>query len=179
MEVSLPSPAAKEDSYWWEKAVLVFVMIVYVIFPLVAFINRRQRRAQSRVSDAMRECENCSVDLAHSLVPEATLPEYRFRGMRLKMSAIHVGFDNVGVKLKSNGRCILEGVTGAFRPRKMAAIMGPSGAGKTTFMNAICGRAYYGTGVRNKSRACSCPRRLKAHPFNAPSLQDRERRDPH
>ncbi len=23
--------------------------------------------------------------------------------------------------------------------------MGPSGAGKTTFMNALCGRAYYGT----------------------------------
>ena len=23
--------------------------------------------------------------------------------------------------------------------------MGPSGAGKTTFMNALCGRCYYGT----------------------------------
>ena len=30
-------------------------------------------------------------------------------GMRLKMPAIRVGFDNVGVKLKSNGRCILQG----------------------------------------------------------------------
>jgi hypothetical protein len=29
--------------------------------------------------------------------------------MRLKMPAIRVGFDNVGVKLKSNGRCILQG----------------------------------------------------------------------
>eukprot|EP00930_Biecheleria_cincta_P027070 TRINITY_DN1901_c1_g1_i1.p1 TRINITY_DN1901_c1_g1~~TRINITY_DN1901_c1_g1_i1.p1 ORF type:complete len:1123 (+),score=151.60 TRINITY_DN1901_c1_g1_i1:451-3369(+) len=26
----------------------------------------------------------------------------------------------------------------------MAAILGPSGAGKTTFMNALCGKAYYG-----------------------------------
>lgn len=26
--------------------------------------------------------------------------------------------------------------------------MGPSGAGKTTFMNALCGRAYYGTALR-------------------------------
>ena len=39
------------------------------------------------------------------------------------------------------------GVTGEFRPKRVAAIMGPSGAGKTTFMNALCGRAYYGTGV--------------------------------
>ena len=37
------------------------------------------------------------------------------------------------------------GVTGEFAPKKVAAIMGPSGAGKTTFMNALCGRAYYGT----------------------------------
>jgi len=34
---------------------------------------------------------------------------------------------------------------GEFRPKKVAAIMGPSGAGKTTFMNALCGRCYYGT----------------------------------
>ena len=39
----------------------------------------------------------------------------------------------------------LAGVTGEFRPKRVAAIMGPSGAGKTTFMNALCGRAYYGT----------------------------------
>ena len=39
------------------------------------------------------------------------------------------------------------GVTGEFRPKRVAAIMGPSGAGKTTFMNALCGRAYYGTGA--------------------------------
>ena len=151
-----------EDSYWWEKVFLAFVLVVYTIFPLVAFLNRRQRIAQTRVSDAMRECESSSVELAHALVPDAVLPEYRFRGMRLKLSAIHVGFQNVGVKLKSNGRCILEGVTGAFRPRKMAAIMGPSGAGKTTFMNAICGRAYYGTRVCRPSgerlRFCSSPR---------------------
>ena len=33
--------------------------------------------------------EKCSVDLMHSLVPHAALPEYRFRGMHLKMSAVH------------------------------------------------------------------------------------------
>mmetsp|Transcript_65592 Transcript_65592/g.154260 ORF Transcript_65592/g.154260 Transcript_65592/m.154260 type:complete len:766 (+) Transcript_65592:74-2371(+) len=131
--------------YWWEKVLLLVVTAVYLIFYLVAILNRRRRAAQSQVSDAKRECERCSVELAQGLVPDATIPEYRFRGMRLKMSAIHIGFRDVGVKLNSDGRCILEGVTGEFRSQKMAAIMGPSGAGKTTFMNAICGRAYYGT----------------------------------
>ena len=44
--------------------------------------------------------------------------------------------------------CIMKSSTswsGEFRPKKVAAIMGPSGAGKTTFMNALCGRCYYGT----------------------------------
>lgn len=121
------------------------VCLAYVVMPLVALLNRLKRPAQARKSGAMMECEKCSVDLMHSLVPHAALPDYRFRGMHLKMSAVHVGFDDVGVKLKSNGKCILEGVTGEFAPKKVAAIMGPSGAGKTTFMNALCGRAYYGT----------------------------------
>ena len=40
--------------------------------------------------------EKCSVDLMHSLVPHAALPDYRFRGMHLKMSAVHVPW-NAGV----------------------------------------------------------------------------------
>lgn len=128
----------------WEMSFCGLVLTAYVVMPLIALINRLKRPAQAKKSGAMMECEKCSVDLMHSLVPHAALPDYRFRGMHLKMSAVHVGFDDVGVKLK-NGKCILEGVTGEFRPKKVAAIMGPSGAGKTTFMNALCGRCYYGT----------------------------------
>lgn len=133
------------DSYWWEKCVLGITVLGYALLAFNAFLNRRSRLQVSKQSKTMSECERCSVELVRGLVPQAKVPDYRFRGMRLKMPAIRVGFDNVGVKLKSNGRCILQGVTGEFRPKRVAAIMGPSGAGKTTFMNALCGRAYYGT----------------------------------
>jgi len=134
-----------EAAQAWELCVLLLVAAGYVAIGVNSFLNRIGRKQQSRRSEILAECERCSVELVHSVVPDAIVPEYRFRGMHLKMSSIHIGFDNVGVKLKSNGRCILEGVTGEFQPKRVAAIMGPSGAGKTTFMNALCGRAYYGT----------------------------------
>ncbi|CAE7433358.1 WBC30 [Symbiodinium sp. CCMP2592] len=139
-----------EAAQAWELCVLLLVAAGYVAIGVNSFLNRIGRKQQSRRSEILAECERCSVELVHSVVPDATVPDYRFRGMHLKMSSIHIGFDNVGVKLKSNGRCILEGVTGEFQPKRVAAIMGPSGAGKTTFMNALCGeQIFYSAKLRN------------------------------
>ncbi|KAJ3190607.1 hypothetical protein HK101_008560 [Irineochytrium annulatum] len=48
-------------------------------------------------------------------------------------------FDNLSLSLKS-GKKVLEGVTGEIRSKRMTAIIGPSGAGKTTFMNVLMGK---------------------------------------
>lgn len=39
---------------------------------------------------------------------------------------------------------LLKGVSGEFKSGRLAAIMGPSGTGKTTFLNTLSGRAPYG-----------------------------------
>ena len=39
---------------------------------------------------------------------------------------------------------ILQGVTGELRSHRVTAVMGPSGAGKTTFLSTLSGKAYYG-----------------------------------
>ena len=39
---------------------------------------------------------------------------------------------------------VLSGVTGKVQSGEVTAVMGPSGAGKTTFLNALSGKAYYG-----------------------------------
>ncbi|KAJ3078440.1 hypothetical protein HK100_010728, partial [Physocladia obscura] len=48
-------------------------------------------------------------------------------------------FTALGLRL-SSGREILKGVSGEIKSGRMTAIMGPSGAGKTTFMNVLMGK---------------------------------------
>ncbi|KAJ3047500.1 hypothetical protein HK097_011489 [Rhizophlyctis rosea] len=51
-------------------------------------------------------------------------------------------FEDLGLKLgkKAGGKEILKGVSGEIRSGRLTAIMGPSGAGKTTFMNVLMGK---------------------------------------
>ncbi|KAL0037315.1 hypothetical protein WJX79_001603 [Trebouxia sp. C0005] len=57
---------------------------------------------------------------------------------------LNLSFSEVGATLR-DGTIILQGVTGHFNSAKVAAVMGPSGAGKTTFLNALMGTVKYGT----------------------------------
>eukprot|EP00930_Biecheleria_cincta_P035612 TRINITY_DN24480_c0_g1_i1.p1 TRINITY_DN24480_c0_g1~~TRINITY_DN24480_c0_g1_i1.p1 ORF type:complete len:1286 (-),score=241.02 TRINITY_DN24480_c0_g1_i1:227-3700(-) len=63
--------------------------------------------------------------------------------MTKKKAVASVSFEDVSLELPSGER-ILEGVSGEFRAGRMCAIMGPSGAGKTSLMNVLCGKAAYG-----------------------------------
>eukprot|EP00656_Telonema_subtile_P001458 TRINITY_DN10649_c0_g3_i1.p1 TRINITY_DN10649_c0_g3~~TRINITY_DN10649_c0_g3_i1.p1 ORF type:complete len:1003 (-),score=263.81 TRINITY_DN10649_c0_g3_i1:69-3077(-) len=49
-------------------------------------------------------------------------------------------FNEIGLTLP-NGITIMKGVTGRIRHGKVTAVMGPSGAGKTTFLNLLSGKA--------------------------------------
>ncbi|TPX35033.1 hypothetical protein SmJEL517_g02426 [Synchytrium microbalum] len=68
------------------------------------------------------------------------------RGMNHQELAIGFKFEDMGCTLKT-GKVILQGVTGEIKPGRLTAIMGPSGAGKTTFMNVLMGK-YPRTGGR-------------------------------
>lgn len=68
------------------------------------------------------------------------------QGFQMYTSPVTVEFSDVGMRLKAKGKKqILSGVTGYFPPGSLVALMGPSGGGKTTFMNALLGRAPYAT----------------------------------
>ena len=47
-------------------------------------------------------------------------------------------FDSIS--FTSQGKCILDGISGVCPPGTLTAIMGPSGAGKTTLLDIIAGR---------------------------------------
>ena len=59
------------------------------------------------------------------------------------MKGLDLEFEDLALSL-ANGTRLLNGVTGSLRSGRLCAIMGPSGAGKTTFLYTLCGKATYG-----------------------------------
>lgn len=82
--------------------------------------------------------DNDDEELLGTSSAEAPIEEKEF--------TITFSFKNLGLKLKPKlgGKTILKGVTGEIKSHHVTAVMGPSGAGKTTFMSTLAGKAYYG-----------------------------------
>lgn len=53
---------------------------------------------------------------------------------------IEIAFKDLTIVLKTNKKQLLRSVTGKLTPGHVTAVMGPSGAGKTTFLNALAGK---------------------------------------
>lgn len=61
---------------------------------------------------------------------------FSYAQSKYKYKPQRISFVNLSVFLKnSENKCVLDHVTGSFPPGCCAAVMGPSGGGKTTFMS--------------------------------------------
>ncbi|KAL1323610.1 hypothetical protein HN51_033897 [Arachis hypogaea] len=58
-----------------------------------------------------------------------------------KRPTIEVAFKDLTLTLKGKNKHLLRSVTGKLFPGRVSAVMGPSGAGKTTFLSALTGKA--------------------------------------
>ncbi|XP_040994897.1 ABC transporter G family member 28 [Juglans microcarpa x Juglans regia] len=58
-----------------------------------------------------------------------------------KRPTIEVAFKELTLTLKGKNKHLLRCVTGKILPGRVSAVMGPSGAGKTTFLSALAGKA--------------------------------------
>jgi ABC-type multidrug transport system fused ATPase/permease subunit len=61
---------------------------------------------------------------------------------KMKRPFIEISFKDLTLTLKSRNKHILRNVTGKIKPGRITAVMGPSGAGKTTFLSALAGKAF-------------------------------------
>jgi ABC-type multidrug transport system ATPase subunit/Ca2+-binding EF-hand superfamily protein len=61
-----------------------------------------------------------------------------------KRERMRFDYSNLKLVLHGSGKTVLQGVSGSIKSGSLVAVMGPSGAGKTTLMNVMCGRAHYG-----------------------------------
>ncbi|KAM7526196.1 hypothetical protein LguiA_016098 [Lonicera macranthoides] len=53
---------------------------------------------------------------------------------------IKVTFKDLTITLKRKNKSLMRSVTGTLSPGRISAVMGPSGAGKTTFLSAVAGK---------------------------------------
>ncbi|KAL0696553.1 hypothetical protein Bca4012_063733 [Brassica carinata] len=58
-----------------------------------------------------------------------------------KRTLMELSFKDLTLTLKSNRKHLLRCVTGSMKPGRITAVMGPSGAGKTSLLSALAGKA--------------------------------------
>jgi ABC-type multidrug transport system ATPase subunit len=126
--------------------VLGFLVLLLVMLWALFIVDKCWRRSQcalEETSEMKMQSYEYALHLVKYFLPSFNVEKYQFRGMEVKSATIDVAFENLSLELPSGAR-VLKGVTGSFKGGRMCAIMGPSGAGKTTFMNVLCGKATYG-----------------------------------
>ena len=127
--------------------IVVFVGLALLgcIFGL-KYLARRRLKKSNQAAQKHREVSRAYSNFVQVVTgePTGTGPMQGFNEKIKYLSPVSITFDGLGMTLKKNGQLVLDGVTGDFPPGSLVALMGGSGAGKSTFMNALANRAPYG-----------------------------------
>jgi ABC-type multidrug transport system ATPase subunit len=103
--------------------------------------SKLKRRAVNREKEQLRRLR---VQL-FELTTGNSITKFQFSGFTRKTMKINIGFDNISLTVRDNGKQVLRGTTGQFQSGHLYAVMGPSGCGKTSFLNTLTGKgAGYG-----------------------------------
>ncbi|CAA6666048.1 unnamed protein product [Spirodela intermedia] len=143
---------AKNYWYWIGVVAMVgFTIVFNVLFTLSLKYLSPLGKPQAIISG--KQSEKWKEMMIRRMSSRATGPDGAQvngagpkRGMVLPFTPLAMSFDEVNYyEMKDQGVTedrlqLLRGVTGAFRPGVLTALMGVSGAGKTTLMDVLAGR---------------------------------------
>ncbi|KAL7746683.1 hypothetical protein RI367_007962 [Sorochytrium milnesiophthora] len=116
------------------------VLLVVTVLLLRRWDANRAATGQFQNLTAPTEPADGDVETGQPNI-ESSSPLFRAfkRAMGDRNLQMNFRFEQLGLRLTKE-KSILAGVTGTIRSGRLTAIMGPSGAGKTTFMNVLMGK---------------------------------------
>eukprot|EP00929_Paragymnodinium_shiwhaense_P013490 TRINITY_DN121336_c0_g1_i1.p1 TRINITY_DN121336_c0_g1~~TRINITY_DN121336_c0_g1_i1.p1 ORF type:complete len:847 (+),score=149.58 TRINITY_DN121336_c0_g1_i1:51-2591(+) len=123
-------PEGSEEQKAGLGLLLLMLWLVTMCCCMSCCISVRKVNAEKAMRQAAEGADDADLRLGDSFVHDT--PQ------------VCLGFENLSMRLRANGKCVLDNISGEFPASSLVALMGPSGGGKTTFMNALCGRASYG-----------------------------------
>ncbi|CAF1698290.1 unnamed protein product [Brassica napus] len=112
---------------------LGFLLIILYNCSDQVLATRERRQAKIEKEKAMQE-QNKNLTFS-GVISMANDIEIR------KRPTIEVAFKDLTITLKGKNKHLMRCVTGKLSPGRVSAVMGPSGAGKTTFLTALTGKA--------------------------------------
>ncbi|XP_030489590.2 ABC transporter G family member 32 [Cannabis sativa] len=162
-EALLKARSLFSESYWYwigVGALLGYTLLFNLMFTFfLSYLNplgRQQAvvsKQELREREKRRKGEPVVIELRHYLEHSGSLngKHFKQRGMVLPFQPLSMAFSNINyyvdvpLELKQQGVVedrlqLLVNVTGAFRPGILTALVGVSGAGKTTLMDVLAGR---------------------------------------
>ncbi|KAJ3156057.1 hypothetical protein HDU89_005621 [Geranomyces variabilis] len=133
----------QDTNEWMELGILFALMCCFRIATALIQGLEPGRRIRkwwiARRVAAARKVSNDSVAVPPSIVEMTE----SLAASASAASASRLSWDNVELRLGSNGKLLVSDMTGYATSGNVLAILGGSGAGKTTFLNALAYRAPY------------------------------------
>jgi ABC-type multidrug transport system ATPase subunit len=127
--------------------IIILIMCTIIMLAIIKVINEvlgrifREKITQRQIKRIKRR---------FSMISETMNNETNEKEQEIKTFPIRPGitftYENLSLKVYAGGKekVIVDRVSGQVPAATMTAVMGPSGAGKTSFMNVLCDRAGYG-----------------------------------
>ena len=134
---------ANKTGYW--VVVIFLIIIFYILFKISDYISSRERKIQNQeVAREISYSENIAetnavVNPSHNNLMSPIVSQDINTIGASNIDSFLIEFNDLSLTLKS-GTTVMSGVNGKFQPGRLCAIMGASGAGKTTVINLITGK---------------------------------------
>ncbi|XP_061350153.1 pleiotropic drug resistance protein 2-like isoform X1 [Gastrolobium bilobum] len=143
----------EEYWYWISIGALIGFSLVFNICFILAltFLNRNSLGNNTKIIIIITDADMELKNTACSSIPKAAEKAKSKKGMVLPFRPLSLAFENVNYyidmtnEMKKEGIAdnrlqLLRDISGAFRPGILTALVGVSGAGKTTMMDVLAGR---------------------------------------